>query len=123
MPAEPVLADDDLKKCLLRELERRFGLSYIFIFHDLAAVSCLADRIAVMYLGKIVEVLPTGDLLSGACHPYTRGLLAAVPETEPRQRYSRQVTVKGEPPNPADPPPGCRFHPRCPEARQICREN
>jgi len=107
---------------LLRDLKMCFGLSYIFISHDLAAVSYLADRIAVMYLGKIVEVLPTGDLLSGACHPYTRGLLAAVPEPDPRQRYSRQVTVKGEPPNPADPPPGCRFHPRCSEARQVCRE-
>ncbi len=107
---------------LLRDLKRRFGLSYIFISHDLAAVSYLADRIAVMYLGKIVEVLPTGDLLSGACHPYARGLLAAVPVADPRQRYNRQVVIQGEPPNPASPPPGCRFHPRCPEARQVCRE-
>ncbi|MDH7578665.1 MAG: ATP-binding cassette domain-containing protein [Bacillota bacterium] len=108
---------------LLRELKRRFGLSYIFISHDLAAVSYLADRIAVMYLGKIVEVLPTGDLVSGACHPYTRALLAAVPVADPRQRYNRQVVIQGEPPNPASPPPGCRFHPRCPDARDVCRQD
>jgi oligopeptide/dipeptide ABC transporter ATP-binding protein len=107
---------------LLRELKRRLNLSYLFISHDLAAVNYLADRVAVMYLGKIVEILPAGGLVSQARHPYTRALLQAVPEPDPRQRYSQKPVVRGEPPDPASPPPGCRFHPRCPEARDVCRQ-
>jgi peptide/nickel transport system ATP-binding protein/oligopeptide transport system ATP-binding protein len=107
---------------LLRELKRRFNLSYLFISHDLAAVSYLADRVAVMYLGQIVEVLPAEGLVSQVRHPYTRALLQAVPEPDPRQRTGQKPVVRGEPPDPANPPPGCRFHPRCPEAREVCRQ-
>ncbi|MCL6449544.1 MAG: ABC transporter ATP-binding protein [Armatimonadetes bacterium] len=107
---------------LLRELKRRFNLSYLFISHDLAAVSYLADRVAVMYLGQIVEVLPAEGLVSQARHPYTRALLQAVPEPDPQQRTGQKPVIRGEPPDPASPPPGCRFHPRCPEAREVCRQ-
>jgi len=106
---------------LLRELKKEFGLSYLFISHDLAAVSYLADRVAVMYLGKIVEVLATRRLLDDARHPYTRTLLAAVPVPDPRQREVCQEVIKGEPPDPAKHPKGCRFHPRCPGAIEVCR--
>jgi len=87
------------------------------------AVSYLADRVAVMYLDKIVEILPAEGLASQACHPYTRELLQAVPEPNPRQRTGQKPVVRGEPPDPANPPPGCRFHPRCPEARDVCRQD
>jgi oligopeptide/dipeptide ABC transporter ATP-binding protein len=107
---------------LLRELKRRLNLSYLFISHDLAAVNYLADRVAVMYLGKIVEILPAEGLGSQARHPYTRALLQAVPEPDPRQRTGQKPVVRGEPPDPASPPPGCRFYPRCPEARDVCRK-
>ncbi|AIS52200.1 oligopeptide transport ATP-binding protein AppF [Thermoanaerobacter kivui] len=107
---------------LLRELKKRLGLSYLFISHDLAAVNYLADRVAVMYLGKIVEILPAEGLVSQARHPYTRALLQAVPEPDPRQKISQKPVVRGEPPDPANPPAGCRFHPRCPEAREACRQ-
>jgi oligopeptide/dipeptide ABC transporter ATP-binding protein len=106
---------------LLRELKRRFGLSYLFISHDLAAVTYLADRVAVMYLGRIVEVLATRELLAAARHPYTRMLLAAVPVPDPRRKQARPVAIRGEPPDPAKIPAGCRFHPRCPETREVCR--
>ncbi|MDN5362193.1 MAG: peptide/nickel transport system ATP-binding protein [Moorella sp. (in: firmicutes)] len=107
---------------LLWELKKRLGLSYLFISHDLAAVNYLADRVAVMYLGKIVEILPAEGLESQARHPYTRALLRAVPEPDPRQRTGPKPVVRGEPPDPAKPPAGCRFHPRCPEAREVCRQ-
>ncbi len=107
---------------LLRELKRRLNLSYLFISHDLAAVNYLADRVAVMYLGKIVEILPAEGLVSQARHPYTRALLRAVPEPDPRQRTGQKPVVRGEPPDPGRPPAGCRFHPRCPEARDLCRQ-
>jgi len=107
---------------LLKELKERFRLSYIFISHDLAAVAYLADRVAVMYLGKIVEFLAADDLVDNSCHPYTRALLAAVPVPDPRQRDNRRVILEGEPPDPANPPGGCRFHPRCPAATALCRE-
>jgi len=104
---------------LLQELKEQFGLSYLFISHDLAAVSHISDRVAVMYLGKIVEVLDSGNL-EKACHPYTRALLAAVPDADPRRKNKKQIIVKGEPPDPANPPSGCRFHPRCPYAVEKC---
>ncbi len=107
---------------LLRELKRRLNLSYLFISHDLAAVNYLADRVAVMYLGKIVEILPAEGLVSQARHPYTRALLRAVPEPDPRQKTGQKPVVRGEPPDPGRPPAGCRFHPRCPEARDLCRQ-
>lgn len=107
---------------LLRDLKNSFNLSYLFISHDLAAVNYLADRVAVMYLGKIVEILPAEGLVSLARHPYTRALLNSVPEPDPQQRTGQKPVVAGEPPDPANPPKGCRFHPRCPEARAVCRQ-
>ncbi|MCG8401405.1 MAG: ATP-binding cassette domain-containing protein [Firmicutes bacterium] len=104
---------------LLKELKQSLGLSYIFISHDLAAVSYISDRVAVMYMGKLVEVLSCRDLEKKARHPYTRALLAAVPRAEPRRRA--QVAVRGEAPDPLNPPTGCRFHPRCPIAAEKCR--
>ncbi|WP_347488896.1 oligopeptide/dipeptide ABC transporter ATP-binding protein [Desulfoscipio sp. XC116] len=106
---------------LLLQLKKQLGLAYLFISHDLTIVSCISDRVAIMYLGKIVEVLPGGDLVAKARHPYTRALLAAVPVYHPRLRDGKELLVEGEPPDPASPPAGCRFHPRCPKAREKCR--
>lgn len=103
---------------LLKDLKQRLGLSYIFISHDLAAVCYISDRVAVMYMGKFVEVLNCRDLEKKARHPYTRALLAAVPRADPRRGV--RVTVRGEPPDPLKPPTGCRFHPRCPIAGEKC---
>lgn len=107
---------------LLKELKHGFGLSYLFISHDLAAVRYISDRVAVMYLGRIVEVIETKDLTTKAVHPYTQSLLAAVQLPDPGKRNSNKTLIKGEPPNPADPPSGCRFHPRCPRAVELCKE-
>jgi oligopeptide/dipeptide ABC transporter ATP-binding protein len=107
---------------LLRELKERLSLSYLFISHDLAAVSCLAARVAVMYLGQIVEIIPASQLHLQGSHPYTRALVEAVPAPDPRQKTVLKATLKGEPPDPSRPPRGCRFHPRCPEATGICCE-
>ena len=106
---------------LLQELKGRLGLSLLFIAHDLAVVRHVADRIAVMYLGKIVEAAPGATLFAAPRHPYTRALLSAVPVPDPGLRRER-VMLAGEVPSPLAPPPGCRFHPRCPYARARCRE-
>ncbi len=106
---------------LLIELQDRYGLAYLFISHDLGVVKYVSDRIAVMYLGRIVEEASSDDLYHRPLHPYTRALMAAVPSLEPR-RESR-LRVAGEPPDPASPPPGCSFHPRCPLMQDICRED
>ncbi|MGC7847371.1 ABC transporter ATP-binding protein [Desulforudis sp. 1088] len=106
---------------LLHELKKRFGLSYLFISHDLASVHYLADRVAVMYLGRIVEVLTVRGLLGNALHPYTRALLAAVPVPDPQRGAFYREAIQGEPPDPGRPPAGCRFHPRCPCVRDQCR--
>jgi oligopeptide/dipeptide ABC transporter ATP-binding protein len=98
---------------LLLELQRRRGLAYLFIAHDLAVVRQVAHRIAVMYAGRIVETGPTDELLSHPRHPYTRALLSAAPEPDPKARFDR-VVLPGEPPDPTRLPSGCRFHPRCP---------
>jgi len=105
---------------LLRELQAELGLTYLFITHDLGVVRYLADRVAVMYLGRIVEEGGTERLFESPQHPYTQGLLAAVPSVDPARR---QVTarVMGDVPSPADPPPGCHFHTRCPEVFDRCR--
>ena len=105
---------------LLAELQADLGLTLVFIGHDLSVVEQLADRVAVMYLGQIVEEAPADALFGQAQHPYTVSLLSAVPRPDPSRRGYRLV-LQGDPPNPADPPPGCRFHTRCPIADDRCR--
>ena len=105
---------------LLNDLRQKRGISIIFITHDLGTVACFADRIAVMYLGRIVELGPTAAVLKNPGHPYTKALLSVVPVPNPRLRRER-VILQGETPNAADVPPGCRFHPRCPIAAEECK--
>ena len=105
---------------LMRSLQARFGLAYVFISHDLAVVKHIADRIAVMYLGKIVETATTGELFRNPRHPYTRALLSAVPQPDPTVVRERAL-LEGDIPSAMNPPPGCRFHTRCPYARESCR--
>jgi peptide/nickel transport system ATP-binding protein len=104
---------------LLRSLQEEFGLSYLFITHDLGVVRYLADRVAVMYLGQIVEYGDTERIFEAPRHPYTQGLLAAVPSVDPERR-GVAVHVVGDVPSPASPPAGCRFHTRCPRAFERC---
>ncbi len=104
---------------LLIDLQEEFQLSYIIIAHDLAVVEHLCDRIAVMYLGKIVELASYRDLYTDPKHPYTQALLSAVPVTDPRKARER-VILKGDVPSPINPPPGCHFHPRCPYRMDPC---
>jgi oligopeptide/dipeptide ABC transporter ATP-binding protein len=106
---------------LLADLQKRLGLSYLFIAHDLAVVRHVADRVAVMYLGKVVEIAEKRRLFAHPRHPYTRALLAAIPHPDPRRR-GRVTPLGGDVPSPVNPPPGCRFHTRCPHAEAICRE-
>ena len=108
---------------LLVKLKERLGLSYLIISHDLSVVRYISDRIAVMYLGKLVELSETEGLFENPLHPYTKALLSAVPEPDPRgKKLKERIILPGEPPDPSSPPPGCRFHPRCPEARDICKK-
>ncbi len=107
---------------LLDDLQDEFGLSYMFIAHDLAVVRHVSDRVAVMYLGKVVELSPGKELYDKPIHPYTEALLSAIPIPDPNENRSRErMVISGEPPNPINPPPGCRFHTRCPRATDICR--
>ncbi len=105
---------------LLKELQDRFGLTYLFIAHDLATVAYICDRVAVMYLGQIVELADTTKLYYTPKHPYTEALMSAIPDADPNRPMS-PVLLSGERPNPANPPPGCRFHTRCRYADQTCR--
>jgi oligopeptide/dipeptide ABC transporter ATP-binding protein len=107
---------------LLDDLQDEMRLTYVFVAHDLSVVRHVSDRIAVMYLGKLVELSPAEELYVKPIHPYTMALLGAVPVPDPRENRERErVLVSGEPPNPIDPPPGCRFHTRCPHATEVCR--
>jgi oligopeptide transport system ATP-binding protein len=100
---------------LLRDLQERHNLAYLFIAHDLSVVEFLSDRVAVMYLGRVVETARSEDLFREPIHPYTKALFSAVPIADPRQRKTR-ILLQGDPPSPLNPPGGCRFHPRCPLA-------
>jgi oligopeptide/dipeptide ABC transporter ATP-binding protein len=107
---------------LLDELQDELGLSYVFVAHDLSVVRHVSDRIVVMYLGKLVEVSPAEELYHKPIHPYTSALLSAIPIPDPNENRARErPIVGGEPPNPIAPPPGCRFHTRCPRATEVCR--
>ena len=99
---------------LARELQEKHGMSFLYITHDIATARHFSHRIAVMYLGKIVELAPTSKLIEQPCHPYTQALIDAVPTPDPANRFRQRRVIPGEPPSPINVPPGCRFHPRCP---------
>lgn len=105
---------------LLLDLQAELGLTYLFVAHDLSVVKHISNRVAVMYVGRMAELATTEQLFTTPQHPYTAALLSAVPEPDPRQR-SQRVVLQGEVANPADPPSGCYFHPRCPYAVEVCR--
>ncbi|MCI0714339.1 MAG: ABC transporter ATP-binding protein [Chloroflexi bacterium] len=128
---ELILADEPLAMAdvsvravlldLMKDLQEEFSLTYLFITHDLATAKYICDRLAIMYLGEIVEIGDLRTVFQHASHPYTEALLAAIPTIDPRARRTHDIP-RGEIPNPIDPPSGCRFHPRCPIAQNICRQ-
>jgi peptide/nickel transport system ATP-binding protein len=105
----------------LMDLQQEFGIAYLFVAHDLAVVRHISHRVAVMYLGHIVEVADRDTLFSNPRHPYTEILLSAVPVPNPRHKV-RRIILQGDPPSPANPPSGCRFHTRCPLAQDLCKQ-
>jgi len=105
---------------LMQELQSRLGLTYLFVAHDLSVVKHVSDRVAVMYVGRIVEMAPTAPLFAAPKHPYTEALMSAVPKPDPRLR-SQRIVLEGEVADPANPPSGCYFHPRCRYAQDVCR--
>jgi len=107
---------------LLKDLQKEFNLTYLFIAHGLGAVKYISDRIAVMYLGKIVEIGKTEEIFKNPKHPYTKVLLSAYPIPNPHLRNRERIVVEGDVPSPANPPQGCRFHTRCPMVQAICKE-
>ncbi|ACF14024.1 oligopeptide/dipeptide ABC transporter, ATPase subunit [Chloroherpeton thalassium ATCC 35110] len=106
---------------LLQDLQNEYGLTYLFIAHDLAVVEHISDRVAVMYLGKVVEIASADELYKNPKHPYTRALLSAVPVPDPKNK-SKRIILTGDIPSPANAPSGCYFHPRCPEANPECSQ-
>ena len=106
---------------LLKDLQERFGLTYLFISHDLSVVRFIANRVCVMFLGKLCELGDTETIYTNPLHPYTRFLLDAIPKADPHQRRKERMLLSGELPSPVDPPAGCRFHTRCPYATEKCR--
>ncbi|ASA23055.1 ABC transporter ATP-binding protein [Paenibacillus donghaensis] len=105
---------------LMQDLQQQYGLTYMFISHDLSVVKFISDRVAVMYLGRIVELAPTKELFANPQHPYTKALMSAVPVPNPELKKTR-IVLTGDVPNPETPPSGCAFHPRCPFAMDRCR--
>jgi oligopeptide/dipeptide ABC transporter ATP-binding protein len=106
---------------LLQDLQEKFDLTYLFIAHDLAVVKHISDYVAVMYLGRIVEYTSRDEMYNNPLHPYTKSLLSAIPQPDPKRKSSR-IVLKGEVPSPANPPKGCHFHPRCPWAEDRCKQ-
>jgi len=105
----------------MKELQKKFELTYMFISHDLSVVEMIADRIGVMYLGKLVETAPKEDLFQNPLHPYTKALLSAVPIPDPTRSHNR-IILKGDLPSPVNPPAGCMFHTRCPYCTDKCKK-
>jgi peptide/nickel transport system ATP-binding protein len=107
---------------LLMDMQQELGLTYLFVAHDLSVVEHVSDRVAVMYLGKLVELAPTTALFYQPLHPYTEALMSAIPSLDPDE-VMKPVILEGEIPNPANPPTGCHFHPRCPHAQATCKQD
>jgi len=105
---------------LLKDLQQNFHLTYLFISHDLRVVKYISDRVYVMFLGKIMESGKTQEIYNNPLHPYTRFLMSAVPEANPKMRNRERTILEGDVPSPVNPPSGCRFHTRCPIAKAIC---